>query len=121
MPDKPICCAHSMEEVKPEGGGPPFNRPVVRLPELGLVFTRIAAERRETSMIMHIRPGWPGLRDYLRPQMDMSTGYCSATIPFHRLPCHACTWHCCDICRALPLCLAVVEQQHCHMLGSQRP
>jgi hypothetical protein len=64
-----------MEAVKPEGGGPPIMRPVLRLPELGLVFTRIAAERRETSMIMHIRPGWTSLRNYLRPQTDMSTGY----------------------------------------------
>ena len=63
-----------MEDVTPEDGGPPVARPVVRLPEVGLVFTRIDAGRRETSMIMHIRPGWPSLRDYLRPQTDMSTG-----------------------------------------------
>ena len=58
----------------PEDRGPTFQRPVVRLPERGLVFTRIAVDRRETSMIMHIRPGWDGLRAYLRPQTDMSTG-----------------------------------------------
>lgn len=66
---------NSTEFVPPEGEGQPAARPVIRLPELGLVFTRIDAERRETSMIMHIRPGWSSLRAYLRPQTDMSTGY----------------------------------------------
>jgi hypothetical protein len=74
-----VCLAHSMEAVEPEGGGPPIMRPVLRLPDQGIVFTRIAADRRETSMIMHIRPGWTSLRDYLRPQTDVSTGYCVST------------------------------------------
>lgn len=68
-----------LEEVAGEAGGPTMARPVVRLPELGLVFTRIAPERIETSMIMHVRPGWTGLREYLRPQADMSSG-CDAAL-----------------------------------------
>ncbi len=68
-----------LEEVAEEAGGSTVARPVVRLPELGLVFTRIAPERIETSMIMHVRPGWTGLREYLRPQADMSSG-CDAAL-----------------------------------------
>lgn len=65
-----------MERICPEEGGRPFSRPVVRIPELGLVFSRIIADRPHTSMIMHVRPGWTSLYDSLCPTSpDGITGY----------------------------------------------
>lgn len=56
-----------METVRPEDGGRSFCRPVVRIPELGLIFTRIIADKPHTSMVMHVRPGWTSLYDSLCP------------------------------------------------------
>lgn len=56
------------EEVLPEDGGKPLARPVVRIPELGLVFSRIVADLPHTSLIMHVRPGWEALFQALCPE-----------------------------------------------------
>lgn len=53
-----------MEPVQPERGAP-FERPVVRDEARGVVFTRIHPRKPETSMIMHVRPGWLRLRAWL--------------------------------------------------------
>jgi RNA polymerase II C-terminal domain phosphatase-like 1/2 len=56
--------------MAPGGGG---TRPVIRLPSPHcrggwLIFTRIDPTNRDTSMIVHTRPGWAELRDYLTGQ-----------------------------------------------------
>ena len=54
------------EDVKPED---PFDkaitRPVIRLPSRGVIFTRILVDRRETSMIIRLRPGWDAVAHFL--------------------------------------------------------
>ncbi|KAK9817895.1 hypothetical protein WJX72_003895 [[Myrmecia] bisecta] len=62
--------AATEEEIVAEGKPRTFTRPVIRLPNQGVVFTRIDPERRETSMIMRTRPGWEALRAYLTGAMD---------------------------------------------------
>ena len=49
------------EPVDEDGIG---SRPVIRLPD-GVVMTRIDPGRRETSMLVRLRPGWESLRAYL--------------------------------------------------------
>lgn len=45
-----------------------FSRPVARMPELGLIFTRIDPANKETSMVFRVRPGWSDLYQYLADQ-----------------------------------------------------
>jgi len=40
-------------------------RPVLRLPGCGVVLTRIDPARRDTSMLVRVRPGWDDLRSFL--------------------------------------------------------
>ncbi len=56
-----------MEEAKSEAGVPPVKRPTIHLPN-GVVVTRIDPTRKETSMLMRIRPGWERLRQWLEGQ-----------------------------------------------------
>ena len=44
---------------------PPFTRPVIRLKDHGVIFTRIVVSRRETSMIIRLRPGWDAVAHFL--------------------------------------------------------
>lgn len=46
------------------------DRVVIRLPDYGLIFTRIDKYRRETSMIVRPRPGWNELRAYMAGEED---------------------------------------------------
>jgi hypothetical protein len=57
-----------MEKVLPEGGDQYVERPVIRIPELGLIFSRIVADLPHTSLIMHVRPGWEDLYQTLCPE-----------------------------------------------------
>jgi len=50
--------------ARPEGDEG-AQRPVLRLPAAGVVLTRIDPGRRETSMLVRIRPGWEELRAWL--------------------------------------------------------
>lgn len=56
-----------------EDGGKPLARPVVRIPELGLVFSRIVANLPHTSLIMHVRPGWDALYKVLCPEPSLNS------------------------------------------------
>lgn len=60
--------------VPESSGAPSFNRLVVRIPELGLIFTRIDPSNKETSMLFRVRPGWPELYQYLADQQDGAAG-----------------------------------------------
>ena len=52
--------------MKPEDPSErPFTRPVIRLPGRGVIFTRILVDRRETSMIIRLRPGWDAVAHFL--------------------------------------------------------
>lgn len=42
-----------------------ISRKVVRLPRDSVIFTRVDPARRETSMLVRPRPGWPNLRTFL--------------------------------------------------------
>ncbi|XP_038720593.1 RNA polymerase II C-terminal domain phosphatase-like 2 isoform X3 [Tripterygium wilfordii] len=55
-----------LEEVPPlpDGHGK-IVRPVIRLPERGIVLTRISPEIRDTSVLVKLRPAWEDLRSYL--------------------------------------------------------
>ena len=44
---------------------PPYTRPVIRLKARGVIFTRIVVGRRETSMIIRLRPGWDAVAHFL--------------------------------------------------------
>ncbi|XP_078166644.1 C-terminal domain phosphatase-like 1 isoform X1 [Carex rostrata] len=44
---------------------PLMNRPIIRLPERGIVLTRINPSVRDTSVLVKLRPGWEELRSYL--------------------------------------------------------
>lgn len=66
---------YRMETVHPEHrAAPSFQRPVIRDEARGVMYTRIQPTRRETSMIMHIRPGWEQLRTWLTGQQDGVAG-----------------------------------------------
>ena len=61
------------------------TRPVIRLPSPhcrggSLIFTRIDPENRDTSMIVHIRPGWTEMRDYLTGKDRGGNPRCSAFV-----------------------------------------
>ncbi|KAJ3706529.1 hypothetical protein LUZ61_010234 [Rhynchospora tenuis] len=44
---------------------PLMTRPIIRLPEKGIVLTRINPSVRDTSVLVKMRPGWEELRSYL--------------------------------------------------------
>lgn len=54
-------------EVVPSAidGGIPLMRPVVRLQDRNMVFTRINPNIRDTSVLVRLRPAWEELRNYL--------------------------------------------------------
>lgn len=54
-------------EVVPSAveGGIPLMRPVVRLQDRNMVFTRINPNIRDTSVLVRLRPAWEELRSYL--------------------------------------------------------
>ncbi|KAI5073352.1 hypothetical protein GOP47_0011946 [Adiantum capillus-veneris] len=54
-------------EVVPSAteGGIPLMRPVVRLQDRNMVFTRINPNIRDTSVLVRLRPAWEDLRSYL--------------------------------------------------------
>ncbi|MCO5583692.1 hypothetical protein L7F22_037605 [Adiantum nelumboides] len=54
-------------EVVPSAieGGIPLLRPVVRLQDRNMVFTRINPNIRDTSVLVRLRPAWEELRSYL--------------------------------------------------------
>ena len=56
--------AAAPEPADDEAGGPVL-RPILRLPASGVILTRIDPLRRETSMLVRIRPGWADLRAFL--------------------------------------------------------
>ncbi|CAD7703580.1 unnamed protein product [Ostreobium quekettii] len=60
---------HAREETVESGNGV-TSRPIIRIPEAGLVLTRIDSSKPETSMVIRIRPGWENLRAYLSGQME---------------------------------------------------
>ena len=45
------------------GSGKRVLRPVIKLP--GRFLTRILPDNTETTMVVHIRPGWEKLREFL--------------------------------------------------------
>lgn len=47
-----------------------MDRPVIRLPQHGLLFTRIDRNRKETSMVVRPRAGWEALRAYMTGEED---------------------------------------------------
>jgi hypothetical protein len=51
--------------VPEDAKDPPFPRPVIRLKARGVIFTRIVVGRRETSMIIRLRPGWDAVAHFL--------------------------------------------------------
>ncbi|KAH7441695.1 hypothetical protein KP509_03G049400 [Ceratopteris richardii] len=59
--------ANAQDEVVPLGseGGVPLKRPVVRLQDRNMVFTRINPKIRDTSVLVRLRPAWEELRSYL--------------------------------------------------------
>ena len=57
----------SVEEAKPEAGMRPVPRAVIRL-DNGVILTRIDPDRKETSMLLRMRPGWHKLRLWLEGQ-----------------------------------------------------
>jgi hypothetical protein len=50
--------------------GTEISRPVIRIPELNLVLTRIDPQRKETSMVFRVREGWEQLRKYMAGEAD---------------------------------------------------
>lgn len=50
--------------------GTEISRPVIRIPELNLVLTRIDPQRKETSMVFRVREGWEQLRKYVAGEAD---------------------------------------------------
>ena len=52
-------------------------RPVIEVP--GRILTRINPHKVETTMIMHIRPGWEDLRNFIRGSPAENGGYASST------------------------------------------
>ncbi|XP_011006883.1 PREDICTED: RNA polymerase II C-terminal domain phosphatase-like 1 [Populus euphratica] len=43
----------------------PLVRPLIRLPEKNIIFTRINPQIRDTSVLVRLRPAWEDLRSYL--------------------------------------------------------
>eukprot|EP00250_Pteridium_aquilinum_P033241 c5357_g1_i1 orf=1255-4185(+) len=58
---------NAQPEVVPSAieGGIPLMRPVVRLQDRNMVFTRINPNIRDTSVLVRLRPAWEELRSYL--------------------------------------------------------
>ncbi len=54
-------------------------RPVIEVP--GRILTRINPHKVETTMIMHIRPGWEDLRNFIRGSPGDNGGCVSFTTP----------------------------------------
>ncbi|XP_078159971.1 CDPK adapter, putative (DUF1423) isoform X3 [Carex rostrata] len=46
------------------------TRPVIRLLDRGIILTRINPSKRDTSVLVKIRPGWEEIRIYLTPTWD---------------------------------------------------
>lgn len=71
-----ICKSESVHTCRDEPVVPEFSldaafcRPVARIPELGLIFTRIDPGNKETSMVFRVRPGWAELYRYLAGLQD---------------------------------------------------
>ncbi|KAH7433554.1 hypothetical protein KP509_07G074800 [Ceratopteris richardii] len=53
------------EEVPSAMGGISVKRPIVRLQDRNMVFTRINPNIRDTSVLVRLRPAWEELRSYL--------------------------------------------------------
>ena len=66
------------EDVCTEPGKRRVMRPVIEVP--GRIITRINPDKIETTMIMHIRPGWKDLRDFIRGPPDDNGGCASCTV-----------------------------------------
>jgi len=64
------------EEVCTEPGRR-VKRPVIRVP--GRILTRIDPQKMDTTMVMHIRPGWEDLRDFIRGTPDGNGGCALST------------------------------------------
>ena len=75
--DVTACAMCRNEDVCTEPGNQTVRRPVIKVP--GRILTRINPHKMETTMIMHIRPGWEDLRNFIRGPPGDKGGCASPT------------------------------------------
>lgn len=78
------------EDVCTEPGNRRVMRPVIEVP--GRILTRINPHKMETTMVMHIRPGWEDLRSLIRGPPGDKGGCASLPAPGCVRGCSA-VWH----------------------------
>ena len=91
------CAMCRYEDVCTEPGKRGVMRPVIEVP--GRIITRINPLKMETTMIMHIRPGWKDLRDFIRGPPGDNGGCASLTAT-----------------GSVQWCSAVYQELHCTIL-----
>ncbi len=85
-----FCAMCRFEDVCTEPGKRRVMRPVIEVP--GRILTRINPHKVETTMIMHIRPGWEDLRNFIRGS-PANNGGCASSTPTCSVHSFGAIWH----------------------------